>query len=192
MKKNAAIFLDRDGTINEEAGYLDSEAKLMILPAAFEAVRLINASGFKAVVVSNQAGVAKGLFDEEFVRFINGRIQAAMVEKGGVIDRFYFCPHHPSEGFDPYRVLCDCRKPEPGLLLQAAADLDIDLTRSYMIGDHLRDVETAHRVGARGILVRTGHGADQLQNAELNAVNRPDHVAPDILEAVRWILKDRE
>jgi D,D-heptose 1,7-bisphosphate phosphatase len=189
MAKNTAIFLDRDGTVNEEVGYLDREDKLMIFEAAYDAVRLINAGGFKAVVVTNQAGVAKGLFTEDFVRKINAQIQAAMIEKGAMIDRFYFCPHHP-EGLDPYRVICGCRKPEPGLLIQAAADLDLDLSRSYMIGDRLRDVETAHRAGAKGVLVRTGYGWDESQD-EASDLNRPDYIAPDILEAVRWILKDR-
>lgn len=191
MKKNIAVFLDRDGTINEEVGYLDREEKLKILPAAFEAVRLVNQNGFKVVVVSNQSGIARGLFTEDFVRTINNRIAAAMVENGAVIDRFYYCPHHPSEGLDPYRKICNCRKPEPGLLLQAAADLNLDLSGSYMIGDHLRDIETARRAGAKGILVMTGHGPDQLQSAEITSANRPDDIAPDILEAVRWILRDK-
>ncbi|MCK7504330.1 MAG: HAD family hydrolase [Desulfobacterales bacterium] len=194
MKKNTAIFLDRDGTINDEVGYLDSADKLRIIPAAFEAVRLINASGMKAVVITNQAGVAKGLFTEEFVRKINGQIQSALLAQGALIDRFYFCPHHPTEGIDPYRLICDCRKPEPGLLHQAAADLNIDLARSYVIGDRLRDVETAHRAGAKGVLVMTGYGQDLMQEAgpdQANELNQPDYVAQDILEAVHWILKDR-
>jgi len=194
MKEKTAIFLDRDGTINDEVGYLDSADKLRIIPAAFEAVRLINASGMKAVVISNQAGVAKGLFTEEFVRKINGQIQSALLVQGALIDRFYFCPHHPTEGIDPYRLICDCRKPEPGLLHQAAADLNIDLARSYVIGDRLRDVETAHRAGAKGVLVMTGHGQDLMQDAgpdRANELNQPDYVAQDILEAVHWILKNR-
>ncbi|RPH86078.1 MAG: HAD family hydrolase [Deltaproteobacteria bacterium] len=194
MKEKTAIFLDRDGTINDEVGYLDSADKLRIIPAAFEAVRLINASGMKAVVITNQAGVAKGLFTEEFVRKINGQIQSALLVQGALIDRFYFCPHHPTEGIDPYRLICDCRKPEPGLLHQAAADLNIDLARSYVIGDRLRDVETAHRAGAKGVLVMTGHGQDLMQDAgpdRANELNQPDYVAQDILEAVHWILKNR-
>jgi histidinol-phosphate phosphatase family protein len=194
MKKNTAIFLDRDGTINDEVGYLDSTDKLRIIPAAFEAVRLINASGMKAVVITNQAGVAKGLFTEEFVRKINGQIQSALLAQGALIDRFYFCPHHPTEGIDPYRLICDCRKPEPGMLHQAAADLNIDLARSYVIGDRLRDIETAHRAGAKGVLVMTGYGQDLMQEAgpdQANELNQPDYVAQDILEAVHWILKDR-
>jgi len=194
MKKNTAIFLDRDGTINDEVGYLDSADKLRIIPAAFEAVRLINASSMKAVVITNQAGVAKGLFTEEFVREINGQIQSAFLAQGALINRFYFCPHHPTEGIDPYRLICDCRKPEPGLLLQAAVDLNIDLARSYVIGDRLRDIETAHRAGAKGVLVMTGYGQDLMQEAgpdRANELNQPDYIAQDILEAVHWILKDR-
>lgn len=190
-KKFRAVFLDRDGTLNEEVGYLDSAGKLQMIPEAFEAVRRINESGMKAVVVTNQAGVAKGLFSEKFVRDVNDRIQGLFIEYGAQIDRFYYCPHHPSEGADPYRKICDCRKPEPGLLQQAAQDLDIDLPHSYMIGDHLRDIETAHRVDAKGILVTTGHGADQLMTSEITAANQPDYVAKNILEAVDWILKDR-
>lgn len=194
MKKNTAIFLDRDGTINDEVGYLDHADKLRIIPAAFEAVRLINQSGMKAVVVSNQAGIAKGFFTEKFVRKINEQIQSELLARGALIDRFYFCPHHPTEGVDPYRTICDCRKPEPGLLNQAAADLDIDLARSYMIGDRYRDIETARRVGAKGVLVLTGYGRDLIEEAgpdKANEINRPDYIAEDVLEAVRWIMKDR-
>ena len=194
MKKNSAIFLDRDGTINDEVGYLDNADKLRIIPAAFQAVRLINSSGMRAVVITNQAGVAKGLFTEEFVREINEQIQSALLAQGALIDRFYFCPHHPTEGIDPYRLICNCRKPEPGLLLQAAVDLNIDLARSYVIGDRLRDVETAHRAGAKGVVVMTGYGRDLMQQSgpdQANELNQPDYIAQDILEAVHWILKDR-
>jgi D-glycero-D-manno-heptose 1,7-bisphosphate phosphatase len=193
MEKNIAIFLDRDGTINEEVGYLDREDKLKMIPAAFEAIRLINAQGIKAVVITNQAGIAKGLFTEKFVRRVNERIQRELIERGAFIDRFYFCPHHPVDGVAPYRQICECRKPEPGLLKQAAADLNIDLARSYMIGDRYRDIETMHRAGGKGVLVLTGYGQDFVQNAgpdEANDKNKPEHIAADILEAVRWILKD--
>ena len=194
MKKNTAVFLDRDGTINDEVGYLDHADKLRIIPAAFEAIRLINESGMKAVVVSNQAGIAKGFFTEKFVRKINEQIQSELLARGAFIDRFYFCPHHPTDGMDPYRRICDCRKPEPGLLHQAAADLDIDLGRSYMIGDRYRDIETARRVGTRGVLVLTGYGRDLIEEAgpdKADEINQPDHIAEDLLEAVLWIMKDR-
>ncbi|MFO7569631.1 MAG: HAD family hydrolase [Smithellaceae bacterium] len=192
--KITAVFLDRDGTLNEEVGYLDHADKLRMIPAAFEAVRLINESGMQAIVVTNQAGIAKGFFTEAFVRDINDRMQSIFLEHGAHIDRFYYCPHHPTDGAAPYRKICDCRKPAAGLLKQAANDLDIDLRNSYMIGDRYRDIEAAHRAGAKGVLVMTGYGQESTQDAgpdKAGDQNRPDHIAGDILEAVRWILKDR-
>jgi D-glycero-D-manno-heptose 1,7-bisphosphate phosphatase len=194
MEKNIAIFLDRDGTINEEVGYVESLDMFRIIPAAFEAIRLINLCGLKAVVLSNQAGVAKGLFTEAFVRQTHEYLQAALRQKGAAIDRFYFCPHHPTEGAAPYRKNCDCRKPAPGLFLQAARDMDIDLSASYMVGDRYRDMEAAHRAGVKGVLVKTGYGAAILENAgpdQETPEGKPEFIAGDILEAVRWILRTR-
>ena len=150
MKKNIAVFLDRDGTINEEVGYLDSLDKLKIIPGAYEAIRLINESGMKAVVISNQAGVARGLFTEEFVKITHEHLQTALRQKGAYIDNFYYCPHHPTEGIEPYRQVCNCRKPAPGMLLQAAQDLNIDLTRSYLVGDRFSDMEAGKKIGVTG------------------------------------------
>jgi len=194
MKKNRAIFLDRDGTINEEVGYIERLDRLVIIPAAFEAIRLINLNGFKAVVVTNQAGIAKGLFNEAFVMQTNERLQEFLRQKGAAIDAFYFCPHHPTEGVPPYRQVCDCRKPAPGLFYQAARDMDIDLTGSFMIGDRYRDMEAAHRAGVKGVLVKTGYGADVLENIgpdQETPEAKPDHIAENILEAVHWILENR-
>jgi D-glycero-D-manno-heptose 1,7-bisphosphate phosphatase len=194
MGKITAIFLDRDGTINEEVGYLDNQDKLKMIPAAYEAIRLINSSGLKAIVVTNQSGVAKGFFTEKFVRQTHEIIQAALLEKKASIDKFYYCPHHPTEGTGIYLQNCNCRKPLPGMLLQAAHDLDIELGNSYMIGDTYRDMEAAKKVGVKGILVKTGYGREVLQNVDPDAAtagNNPDFVAEDILEAVKWIMKDR-
>ena len=194
MKKNRAIFLDRDGTINEEVGYIERLDRLVIIPAAFEAIRLINLNGFKAVVVTNQAGIAKGLFNEAFVMQTNERLQEFLGQKGAAIDAFYFCPHHPTEGVPPYRRVCGCRKPAPGLFYQAARDMDIDLDSSYMIGDRYRDMEAAHRAGMKGVLVKTGYGADVLGNIgpdQETPEARPDHIAENILKAVHWILENR-
>ena len=195
MSKTPAVFLDRDGTINQEVGYLDSLDKLIIIPQAFEAIKLINESGMKAVVVTNQAGVAKGLFSQAFVNQVHDRLLNVLHEQGAHIDKFYFCPHHETDGNSAYTMICDCRKPAPGMLFQAATELEIDLAASYMVGDRYRDVETAKKAGAKGILVRTGYGDDILQNAgpdRETGANKPDHIAENILEAVRWILKDRE
>jgi histidinol-phosphate phosphatase family domain/HAD-superfamily hydrolase, subfamily IIIA len=195
MKKNIAVFLDRDGTINEEVGYLDSLDKLKIIPSAYEAIRLINESGMKAVVISNQAGVARGLFTEDFVQITNEHLQTALRQKGAYIDNFYYCPHHPTEGIGIYLQQCNCRKPAPGMLLQAAQELKIDLTRSYFVGDTFRDMEAAKKAGVKRVLVKTGYGQDFLQDDgqdKATAENKPDFIAADILEAVKWILKDRE
>ena len=187
MKKHAAVFLDRDGTINEEIGYLDSLEKLKIIPEAFEAIRLINQNGMKAVVITNQSGVARGLFSEEFVQTVHALIQKQLKARKAFIDAFYFCPHHPTEGQGVYLQTCNCRKPAPGLLFKAADEMEIDLGRSYMIGDMPKDVEAAKRAGAKGILVRTGYGQEH------RAFDvEPDYIVGNILDAVRWILKDRE
>jgi D,D-heptose 1,7-bisphosphate phosphatase len=195
MKKAAAVFLDRDGVINEEVGYIDSLEKLKIIPCAFEAIRLINASDMKAVVISNQSGVARGFFTEEFVRQTHDHLQAMLREHAVSLDRFYYCPHHPTEGAALYRQICDCRKPAPGMFLRAAKDLNIDLQSSYMVGDRLLDMEAAQTVGVTGVLVKTGHHRDGLQDDgsdRLTEENKPDFIAADMLEAVQWILRDRK
>ena len=195
MKKNAAVFLDRDGVINEEVGYLDSLDKLKVIPCAYEAIKLINESGMKAVVISNQAGVARGLLTEEFVKKTNNHLQIILREQGVFINNFYYCPHHPTEGEEPYRQVCDCRKPAPGMFLTAARDLNIDLELSYMVGDRFLDMEAAKKAGVRGILVKTGYGKELLQDDgpdKATEENKPDFIAEDILEAVKWILKVRK
>lgn len=195
MKKDAAVFLDRDGVINEEVGYLDHLDKLRIIPNAFEAIRLINESGMKAVVVSNQSGVARGLMTEEFVQQTNHHLQDILRVRGVYINNFYYCPHHPTEGEEPYRQVCDCRKPASGMFLAAARDLSINLELSYMVGDRFLDMEAAKNAGVKGILVRTGCGNELLQDDGPNKAtpeSQPDFIAADILDAVRWILRERK
>jgi histidinol-phosphate phosphatase family protein len=209
-ERQAAVFFDRDGTINEEVGYLDRPEKLTLIPGAAEAIRLINASGMKAVVVTNQSGVARGLFDEVVVGAVHTRLRELLLMEGGFLDGIYFCPHHPTEGQGRYLLSCDCRKPSPGLLLKAAAELNLDPAGSYMVGDTLKDIEAGERVGARGVLVRTGYGAESAATLETREeprrkipgkaarpggealIARPVHIAQDILAAVRWLLKDRK
>jgi len=187
MKKHTAVFMDRDGTINEEVGYLDNLDKLQILPEAFEAVRLVNQNGMKTVVITNQSGIGRGFFDEAFVGRVHEEMRSLFLKEGAVIDSFYYCPHHPTEGMGQYRQVCSCRKPEPGLLLKAAEDLDIDIGKSYMIGDMPKDVEVGQRAGAKGILVQTGYG----KVADMGSIH-PDYIAQDILDAVTWIMQDRK
>lgn len=184
-KKNSAVFLDRDGTINEEVGYLSRLDQLKLIPGTPEAIRLINEAGMMTVVVTNQSGVARGYFTEDFVETVHERINAMLQEKGARIDRFYFCPHHPVYGNGPYKIACSCRKPESGLFLRASEELDIDLARSYVVGDMLKDIDAGKRVGTRGVLVRTGYG----QN--ISQTDKPVYIAEDVLDAVQWILQDR-
>jgi len=193
MGAGRAVFLDRDGTLVEEIEYLTRTQDMRILPGAFQAVTRINESGRLAVVVTNQSAVARGLLSEEAVRELHEVLSAAFAREGARIDAFYYCPHHPEAGGEPYRRACRCRKPSPGLLLQAARELDLDLAASHMIGDKLLDVEAGHRAGCTSLLVRTGYGRqtwDRLrQNGSVDPLCRPDFVADGVLQAVEWILK---
>ncbi|MBN1382089.1 MAG: D-glycero-beta-D-manno-heptose 1,7-bisphosphate 7-phosphatase [Deltaproteobacteria bacterium] len=190
MKKNRAVFLDRDGTMNEEVGYLDSLDNLRLFAETSEAIKRINKSGLKAVVVTNQSGVARGYFTESFVEETHRRIQDLLKQADAHIDAFYYCPHHDKEGQEPYLKVCDCRKPKPGMLLKAAEDLDLDLAGSYMVGDTLKDMETAKNTGMKGVLVRTGHFSADQNSSDDWGTGQPDYVAADILAAVNWIMKD--
>lgn len=206
-KKNTAVFLDRDGTINEEVGYLNSLDKLKLYDNTAAAIRLINVSGMKAVVITNQSGVARGYFSEEFIARVHGEIQNFLQKQGAFIDAFYYCPHHPTEGIGDYLKICTCRKPEPGMLIAAAEELEIDLKGSYTVGDMLKDIEAAQRVGAKGILVKTGYGLNTMEKDlqktpgasshekqgifETSHGVQPHYIATDILDAVTWIMRDR-
>ncbi|MBI3016372.1 MAG: HAD family hydrolase [Candidatus Tectomicrobia bacterium] len=183
-----AVFLDRDGTINEEVGYITHLEQVRLLPGAAAGIRRLNESGLKVVVITNQAGVARGVHLESFIHEVNGLITAQLRQEGASIDRIYYCPHHPLGEVDSYRRECLCRKPAPGLLLQAAGDLELDLSRSYMVGDRLSDVQMMQSIGGKGILVLTGHGAEEKEVLQSLDV-RPDHVAVDLREAVGWILQ---
>ena len=183
-----AIFIDRDGTLSEEVGYVNHLSRFRLFPFAIEAIRLVNRSPFLAVLVTNQAGVARGYFPESLVHEVHGVVVGEMKAGGARLDGIYFCPHHPSAGEPPYRQDCDCRKPRPGLLHRAADDLGIDLTRSYVIGDRLGDLELAWGVGANGVLVRTGYGRGELEQHAPAWPRPPDMVADHLLEAVVNIL----
>ena len=153
-----AVFIDRDGTIIEEVGYLDRLDRVAFLPYAVDAVRLLNRAGLAVVVVTNQAGVGRGMFAEQFVHDTHEVIAARFAAGGAAIDAFYYCPHHPDATVDEYRVTCECRKPAPGLLHKAAAQLGLDLARSFAIGDKWSDVQAGEAAGTRSLLVRTGYG----------------------------------
>ncbi len=183
-----AVFIDRDGTLTEEVGYVNHPSRLRLLPRSAEAVRRLNEAGVAAVVTTNQAGVARGYFSETVLQQVNEALVAQLAREGARLDGLYVCAHHPTEGAPPFRMDCDCRKPKPGLLLRAARDLGLDLGASTVVGDKPSDLEVAHRVGARGVLVLTGYGLGELEYRRASFPVAPDHVAEDLLAAVDWVL----
>ena len=187
---NAAVFLDRDGTINEDAGYVSRPEDLKLYPWAAQAVRAINQSGMKAIVVTNQSGVARGLHTEGDLRVVHDKMIAELAQAGAIIDAVYYCPHHPRFGDSRYGIDCDCRKPKPGLVNLAARELAIDLAASFVIGDKLSDLELALNAGAAPALVLTGYGRETLARLEGSRF-RPAIIAADLLEAVDEVLNQR-
>jgi D-glycero-D-manno-heptose 1,7-bisphosphate phosphatase len=181
-----AAFLDRDGTIIEEVGYLDRPERLELFPWSSSAIRALNRAGVRVVMVSNQSGIARGFFDEATVDRVHERMEELLAAGGATIDAYYYCPHHPDGKVPAYARVCDCRKPGPGLVNRAVRELGVDPRRSFTVGDRWLDVALARTVGSRGILVRTGYG--------LTEEGRPpkgltaDAVVNNLVEAVSWIL----
>jgi D-glycero-D-manno-heptose 1,7-bisphosphate phosphatase len=188
---NRAVFLDRDGTINEEVGYLKSLDMLKVIPGAAAAIRRLNAAGFKVVIITNQSGVARGYFPESLVHEAHALLTATLRKDGATIDGIYYCPHHPTAGNSKHTIQCDCRKPATGLMDRAARDLDIDLKQSFMVGDKWSDIELGHRAGARSILVRSGFAPDDAGNERPSHVEDPDFTAHDLAEAADWIIEQK-
>ncbi len=186
-----AVFLDRDGTLTKEIGYLHESDRLELIPGAGKAVRRLNESGLKVIVVTNQSGVARGYFPEDQVRRVNGRLVELLEKEGAAVDAVYYCPHHPVEGKTSYTRNCECRKPSPGMLVWAANEKDVSLEGSYVVGDKLTDVALARRSGARAVLVHTGYGLEE-ERKIAGEETRPDAVLADLEKAVAWILEDHE
>ena len=188
MSKKPAIFLDRDGTLSHEVGYVNHPSRFRLYPWSASAVRAINRASWLAVVVTNQAGVARGYFPESVFQEVQARLRGE-VEKGGArFDAVYACLHHPSVGEPPYRESCDCRKPRPGLLRRAEKELGADLRSSWVIGDRYSDMQLAWSVGASGALVKSGYGLGELTYLSEGWSKQPDLVAENLLEAVERIL----
>ncbi|HET9480209.1 MAG TPA: D-glycero-beta-D-manno-heptose 1,7-bisphosphate 7-phosphatase [Candidatus Polarisedimenticolia bacterium] len=184
-----AIFMDRDGTVSDEVGYINHIDRYRLLPKSAEAIRRINETEFMSFVITNQSGVARGLFDEALLHEVHATLTRWLAEAGARLDGIYYCPHHPKEGQAPLRQECDCRKPRPGLLRRAAREHGVDLASSYMIGDTVLDIEAAKNVGATGVLVLTGYGKGDLRFRMQQRGLQPAYVAADLLEAVGWILE---
>jgi len=185
---NVGVFLDRDGTINEEMGYINHIDRFILLPGAAAAIRRINESGLKAVVVTNQSGAARGYFPVELIEQVHQKMNSLLAEEGAHLDAIYTCTHGPQD--EKKGEGCDCRKPKIGLMRQAAEELKLDLQSSYVIGDRTKDVEMARKAGAKAILVLTGYGRGELEFFGAGSKVQADHVAEDLGEAVDWILAD--
>lgn len=186
--KSPAVFLDRDGTINEQMGYINHLSRFILLPGVPEAIRLLKRSGFLTIVVSNQSGVARGYFPIDLVHRVNALMTDSLQRQGARVDGIFFCPHHPRAELPEYAMECDCRKPRTGLMQQACMAHEIDLTRSFAVGDRYQDVEFAHHGGIRGILVRTGYGQGEIDHVLPHKTRQPDYIAEDLLDAARWIV----
>ena len=181
--KQTAVFLDRDGTINEQMGYINHLSRLVLLPRSAPGIRLLNQAGLTVIIITNQSGAARGYFPLSLVDQVNAHLQNLLAAEGAKIDAVYACTHGPRDG-------CPCRKPKPGLIHQAAQDLNLDLSRSYLVGDRYLDLETATNAGVKSILVLTGYGRGEYELFAPAWDVRPAHIAADLMDAAAWIIKD--
>lgn len=175
---NRAVFLDRDGTIMEDSICVGEVEHVVLIPRATQALKRLQDAGYKIFIITNQSGVGRGYFTREAVESIHAHLNEQFGRAGVQFDRYYVCPHHPEDN-------CDCRKPKPKFLLDAAREYGLDLSRCFMIGDRASDLQAGVNAGARSVLVLTGAGRETLANQEA----QPDHVANDIAEAAAWILR---
>jgi D-glycero-D-manno-heptose 1,7-bisphosphate phosphatase len=184
-----AVFIDRDGTINEQRGYINHISRFILLPGVGKAISLLNKTNYIVVVTSNQSGVARGYFPIELVKATHELMKRELAKDNAYVDGIYFCPHHPDGMVPEYSKKCSSRKPNTGLIEKARSELDIDMERSYVIGDRWLDIEFAHNANLPGILVLTGYGMGELEYIVPNKKIKSAYVAKDLLSAVRWILK---
>ena len=180
--------MDRDGCLIEEMGYINHPSRVRVLPRTPEAIARLNAAGIAAVMATNQAGIARGYFSNETLAAVNAELERQLGALGARLDALYVCTHHPTAGVPPYRETCECRKPKPGLLLRAAAELGLDLSRSIMVGDKPSDVEAGQAAGAATVLVLTGYGRGEWEYRRHEWTVKPDHVAEDLFDAVEWAM----
>ncbi len=178
MKKRA-VFLDRDGTICEEINYLSRAEDLRLFSYAATAIKLLNENNFSVILITNQSGIARKFFDENDLREIHKKLESELAKSGAKLDAIYYCPHHSADN-------CDCRKPKTGLIKQALKDFEIDLKKSWMIGDKAIDVQTGFKAGTKTALVLTGYGQKEVERLE----NEPDLIAKDLLEATKFIIRN--
>jgi D,D-heptose 1,7-bisphosphate phosphatase len=185
---NRAVFLDKDGTLIEDVPYNVNPDLMRLTSGAVEGLRSLHAAGYKLIIISNQSGVARGYFPEEALLAVEARSRQMLAEMGVVLTGFYYCPHHP-DGYVPgYNINCSCRKPEPGLILDAAKEHGIDLASSWFIGDILNDVEAGRRAGCKTVLIDNGNETEWV----LSSLRLPHYIATDLADAARIIEGKRE
>ena len=181
--KNITIFLDRDGTLNYDAGYIKSPEELILFPDVVEAMARLKQSGTRVVLITNQSGIARGFLSEDDLHLIHRKLERDLAQQGGALDGIFFCSHHPDDA-------CQCRKPKPGLIQQATQEFDINLSRSYYVGDKAIDMQLANTVGAKAVLVMTSEYSQDAVQAMKNKEISVSFVAENFGEAVTWILAD--
>jgi D-glycero-D-manno-heptose 1,7-bisphosphate phosphatase len=187
-----AVFIDRDGTISEEVGYVNHVSRFKLFPYAATAIKLLKEHGWLAIVITNQAGVARGYFDEDLIQLVHQQMLRDLETAGAKLDQIYYCAHHPSAGEPPYRSACDCRKPQPGLITRAASDFAIDLPQSWMVGDRYSDIQLARNAGVKSALVLTGYGRGEWDHQRSRWQYQPDLVAENFLTAVESIITSQD
>ncbi len=175
---NKAVFLDRDGTMTKDVPYCSCPEDLELLPLVGEGIRLLNDSGFEVIIITNQSGIARGYFTEEMLGKIHQKMRNDLLKYGAHITAIYHCPHLPNEG-------CECRKPKPGLVLRAAKDYHIELSKSFLIGDQLYDIEAGYLAGCKTALIST---SGIWEAAEGHTI-KPDFIAHSFLEACKWAIE---
>lgn len=189
--KKPAVFIDRDGTVNEQMGYINHLSRFKILPGAAEAIRLLNSHQYLTIIVSNQSGVARGYYPIELVNEVHAHMKTLVEKAGAMIDGIFFCPHYAKGSVPEYSIRCNCRKPKTGLIEKACDAFDIDMKNSYVIGDRYSDIELAVQLDIEGILVTTGYGLGDLDYVFPRLPFSPAYVAKNLLHAVRWIIEKR-
>jgi len=187
--KKPAVFIDRDGTVNEQMGYINHLSRFTMFPSVAEAIKLLNSQQYLTIIVSNQSGVARGYYPIELVNEVHAHMKTLLEKAGAIIDGIFFCPHYAKGSVPEYSIQCNCRKPKTGLIEKACDAFDIDMKNSYVIGDRYSDIELAVRLDIEGILVTTGYGLGDLEYVFPRLSFSPAYIAKDLLHAVRWIIK---
>ncbi len=188
IMQKSAVFLDRDGTINEQMGYINHISRFVLLPGAAQAIKILNDNNVQVVVTTNQSGLARGYFPESLLDDVHAKMHTLLAAEGAKVDGIYVCPHHPEAKEERFLANCNCRKPKPGLFLQAAEELNIDLSKSFVVGDRWSDLKAAANCDATGILVLTGYGRGDYDYIGPKQEIQPKYVAEDLMDAVQWIL----